>query len=86
MGPMKYPRKKVSDPRNTHEKKLRTHESTVARWYEAHETHDGTRLTEFSTIVKSITSNLVSVKLVAFNIMNNNIEQIQYGAIIGARW
>ena len=95
--PTKILTRKNLDPRNTHEKKfqtheiptrkkLQTHESTVARWYEAQETHDGTRLTEFSTIVKSITSNLVSVKLVTFNIMNNNIEQIQYGAIIGARW
>ena len=85
MGPMKYPQKKISDPRNTHEKKLRTHEGTVARCHEAHETHDGTRLTEFSKLVKSITSYLVSVKLVSFNIMNINIEQIQNGAIIGAK-
>ena len=38
-GPTKYPREK-----------LRTHEGTVARWYEAHETHDGTRPTKFSTL------------------------------------
>ena len=42
---------KVLDSRNTHKKKLRTHEGTVARW---HETHDGTRPTEFSTLLRNL--------------------------------
>ena len=48
--PTKYPREKILDPRNTHEKNFRTHEGTMARWHETHETHDGTRPTEFSTL------------------------------------
>ena len=45
---------KVLDSRNTHKKKLRFHEGTVARWHEAHETHDGTRPTEFSTLLRNL--------------------------------
>ena len=50
-APTKYPREKMRDPRNTHEKKLRPQEGTVTRWHETHETHNGKRLTEFSTLV-----------------------------------
>ena len=46
----KIPTRKKFDPRNTHEKKFRTLEDTVARWRETNETHDGTRPTEFSTL------------------------------------
>ena len=49
--PTKYPREKMWDPRNTHEEKLLTHEGTMTRWHEAIETYDGTRPTEFSTLV-----------------------------------
>ena len=52
--PTKYPREKTLDTRNTQEKKLRTHEGTVAQWYEAREAHDGTRPTEFSTLKNSL--------------------------------
>ena len=45
---MKYPRENILDPRNTHEKNFRTHEGTMARW---HQTHDGMRPTEFSTLI-----------------------------------
>ena len=31
--PTKYPRVKILDPRNTHEKKFGTHEGPVARWH-----------------------------------------------------
>ena len=41
--PTKYPREKILDP-------LNTHEGTVARLYEIHETHDSTRPTKFSTL------------------------------------
>ena len=70
VGPTKYPREKIWNPRNTYEKIFRTrkiptwknfqpmkypwrHDGTVAqdprdpRW---HETHDGTRPTNFSTL------------------------------------
>ena len=52
LGPTKYPQKNTLDPRNTHEKKLWTHEGTMARWHKAHEIHDGTRPTEFSTSIQ----------------------------------
>ena len=47
---MKYLRKNILHSRNTHKKKLQTHEGTVTWW---HETHVGTRPTEFSTIIFS---------------------------------
>ena len=40
-GPRKYP-----------PEKFRAHESTMAWWHETHETHDGARLTEFSTLYR----------------------------------
>ena len=88
-GPTKYPPKKVSDPRNTHEKKfgstkyprkkLRTHEGTVAQWYETHEAHDGTRPTEFSTLDNSLlyawlVEGLLLKMLKYFDIMLNMFE------------
>ena len=50
-GPTKYPREKISDSRNSHVKNFRTHEGTMARWHETHESHDGTRPTGFSTLI-----------------------------------
>ena len=50
-GPMKIPTRKNLDPQYTHEKKLGTNEGTVARWQDAYETHNGTRSTEFSTLI-----------------------------------
>ena len=46
----KYSHEKNSNPQNTDEKKLRTHEiptrmnfgPTKARWHQIHKTHDGT--------------------------------------------
>ena len=57
LGSTKCPREKVSDPRNTHERKFWTYKIptrknfglTMTRWHKTLETHDGTRLTEFST-------------------------------------
>ena len=55
-GPKKYPREKSL----THEiptkkffgpTKFWTHKGTVARWHETHETHNGTRPTEFTTLI-----------------------------------
>ena len=43
LEPAKYPREKIFNPRNTHE-------GTMARWHQTHETHDGTRPTNFSTL------------------------------------
>ena len=51
LGPTKNPQEKSLDPRNTHQKKLRAHKGMVARW---HETHDGMRPTEFSTLVYNL--------------------------------
>ena len=48
---MKIPTRKNLDPQYTHEKKLGTNEGTVARWQDAYETHNGTRSTEFSTLI-----------------------------------
>ena len=67
-GPTKIPTRKNLDPRNAHEKTFQTHEiptrknfgptkyprGTVARWHEAHETHDGMSSTEFSTLVYNL--------------------------------
>ena len=36
VGPTKYPREKMLDPLNTHEKTFRTHEGTIAPWQEIH--------------------------------------------------
>ena len=47
----KVPRKNILNPRNTNEKIFWTHEGTMARWRSTHETHDGSRRTEFSTLV-----------------------------------
>ena len=49
----RYPREEILDPQNTQEKKIRTHEGTVTPWHETHGTQDGTRPTEFSTLLKS---------------------------------
>ena len=51
VGPTKYPREKMLDPLNTHEKTFRTHEGTIAPWQETHKTYGGTRPMEFSTLV-----------------------------------
>ena len=51
---MKYPQEKMWDWRNTHEKKFWTHESMIAQWHETHETPDGTRPTEFSTLSEKL--------------------------------
>ena len=50
LKPTKYLRENILDPRNTHGKNFWTHESTMAPWCETHETHDGTRPTDFSTL------------------------------------
>ena len=42
------------NPRNTHEKKLRTHESTVARWHEAHEIWHTYKMKCFAKIVHNL--------------------------------
>ena len=52
IGPTKYQQENILDPRNTREKNFWTHKDTTARWHETHETHDGTRPTEFSTFGK----------------------------------
>ena len=43
LGPTKYqrekmsdPREKISNPRNIHEKKFRTNDGTVVRWHKTH--------------------------------------------------
>ena len=48
--PTKYLRKKILDPRNTHENKCWTHKRTVTSW---HKTHDSTKPTEFSTVMRN---------------------------------
>ena len=48
LGPTKDSREKIWDPRHTHGKKFRTHEGTMTRW---HETHDSARPTEFSALI-----------------------------------
>ena len=45
--------RKYFGPRNTHGKNFRNHEGTLAQWNETYETHDDTRPTEFSTLVKT---------------------------------
>ena len=44
-GLMKYPREKMLDPQNTHERRFQTPETPMkARW------HDGTQPTKYSTL------------------------------------
>ena len=40
----KYPRERISDPRNAHE-------GTMNRWHETHETHNDTRPTKIRTLL-----------------------------------
>ena len=50
LEPTQYPRENILEPRNTHEKNFRSHEGTMEQSHETHETHDGSRQTEFSTL------------------------------------
>ena len=53
------PTEKFLGPQNTHEEKFRIHKTfmkknigpTMTQWYETHETHNGTRPTELSTLL-----------------------------------
>ena len=51
--PLKYPAEKIWNLRNTHQKNSRPHEGTVAQLHKVHETHNGTRPTEFSTLLEN---------------------------------
>ena len=55
-GPTKYPREKILDPWNTHEKSFWTHKGTVAPW---HETHDGTRPMELAHSIIFLRASIV---------------------------
>ena len=53
--------RKILDQWNTHEKKFCIHEGKMTRWHETHETHNGTRYTEFNTLFYFRFCNLVNI-------------------------
>ena len=53
-GLTKYQKEKTLDPQNTHKKNFCTHKSTMARWNNINEVHNGTRPTEFTIVHKKI--------------------------------
>ena len=62
--PTKYIQEKIWGPGSTHEKIFWAHESTMTRWHETHEIHDGTRPTEFSTLHKKLSVKVFEDKFV----------------------
>ena len=83
IGPTKYQRDEISDPQNTHEKTFWTYEipPTTKFWTreiptkknfgptkaQLHDTHNGTRPTEFSTLNITLLLNCVSINLGTIN-------------------